>query len=323
MKSTHKTQIFDYNKVEQKQNPMEWWEYFGIHSKSGKIHVNTKRFKKILVLEVAKKFLKEGMLKNRTTSYLIPKQKHRYDYKVNIMRDLLSNLQREWNQEYKVLLNIVKTSKDVYESERFDSITMTSCSEDIDEIEAEALFESFKRQPKYELIIQSLYCQFISKICTEVDRYTLIFITELGYSQKDFSMRDFRSFTDGLKHETKANLINTLKGFNAFNMLHKINNFLKHNTIEAYNGLKKEYPNNVKNVIGNSHYKNGMFAGDWIVLKNGYIDNIFQKLIDFFEDYCSTFLNEDLEESNWNYDDYFKDVFRKIKSFDHYLGVDY
>ena len=136
-------------------------------------------------------------------------------------------------------------------------------------------------------------------------------------------MRDFRAFTDGLKGLKKADLLNNLKGYNAYNLLHKINNFLKHNTIDAYNGLKKEYPKNVcsvENKTAKSQYENGMFAGDWIIIKDGYIDKLFKKLIEFFEDYCNKFLGEDLEESKWNYDDYFKDVYKKVKNLDSYFG---
>ena len=63
-----------------------------------------------------------------------------------------------------------------------------------------------------------------------------------------------------------------------------------------------------------------MFAGDWIIIKDGYIDKLFKKLIEFFENYCNKFLGEDLEESKWNYDDYFKDVYKKVKNLDSYFG---
>ena len=137
-------------------------------------------------------------------------------------------------------------------------------------------------------------------------------------------MRDFRAFTDGLKGEKRADLLNTLKGYNEYNLLHKINNFLKHNTIDAYNGLKKEYPKkvcSVENKTAKKPYENGMFAGDWIIVKEGYIDNLFKKLKEFFEDYCNKFLNEDLEESKWNYDDYFKDVVKEVRDLREYFGL--
>lgn len=64
-------------------------------------------------------------------------------------------------------------------------------------------------------------------------------------------------------------------------MLHKINNFLKHNSIDSYKTLKKMYPNNVasaENKTANIEYENGMFAADWIILKPNYIDEIFGKI---------------------------------------------
>lgn len=321
MKSTHKTQRFDYKKIEQDGNPRSHLEFFGIHRKSGRLHIDTKRFKKILLQDGVQKFLQDGMFKNRTTTYLIPAKVHRHDYKVNIVRDLLSNLQKDWNCEFKPLLTKIETPDEVYDKSRMNMVSMTSCSDDYDEIEVESRLEAIKRIPKYDSVILSLYCQFICKICAEVDRFTLILLKSLGYSQKDFGMRDFRAFTDGLKHQNHANLIEKLSGFNAFDMLHRINNFLKHNTLFSYNELKKKFPENVKSNINGKPYESGMFAGDWIVVKKGYIDRLFQKLNNFFEDYCHTFVGEDLEGSKWNYDDYFRDVFREIIVLSAYYGV--
>ena len=321
MKSTHKTQRFDYKKIEQNGNLRSYLEYFGIHRKRGRLHIDTKQFKKILLRDGAQEFLHDGMFKNRTTAYLIPTKVHKYDYKVNIVRDLLSDLQQDWNSEFKPLLTKIETPKEVYDKSRMNMISMTSCSDDYDDIEVESSLEAFRRLPKYDSVIQSLYCMFFCKICAEVDRFTLILLKSLGYSQKDFGMRDLRAFTDGLKHQSHANLIENLSEFNAFDMLHKINNFLKHNTLYSYNELKRKFPGNVKDKIGGKPYENEMFAGDWIIVKKGYIDKLFRKLNEFFEDYCRTFVGEDLEESKWNYDDYFRDVFRKIKNLNSYYGL--
>ncbi len=324
MKSTHKTQKFDYKKIEQKDNPREYWEYFGFHSKSGRIHIDTKRFKKIMNKDGTTEFLHDGMFKNRTTTYLIPSKVHRYDYKVNLMRDLLFSLQRDWVKEYKPLLSQIKSPNDVYESARLNSIVMTSCADDFDEIEVKSRLAGFKRNRQFRIITQSFYCQFINKICIEVDRFTLLFIKELGYSKKDFGINNFRDFTDKLKGQKRANLINNLKGYSAYDLLHKINNFLKHNTIEAYNKLKEKYPRNVcsvENKTTKSPYENGMFAGDWIIIQDDYIDKLFKELLEFFEDYCEKFLGENLEESEWNYDDYFKKVYNEVKDLNSYFGL--
>ena len=326
MKSTHKTKRFDYRKIEQKDNPRDYWEYFGFHSKSGRLHIDTKRFKKIMNQDRTTEFLYAGMFKNRTTTYLIPSKVRSYDYKVNLMRDLLSSLQRNWNEEFKPLLSQIKSPNDVYENTRLNSVAMTSCADDLDEIEVESKLAGFRRERQYRNITHSLYCQFICKICIEVDRFTLLFIKELGYSKEDFKVGNFSAFTDKLKGLKKAHLINSLKGYNAYNLLHKINNFLKHNTIEAYNQLKEEYPENVhslENKTSKCPYENGMFAGDWIIIKDNYIDMLFKELLDFFEDYCEKFLDEDLEESKWNYDDYFKNVYREVKDLNSYFGLNF
>ena len=89
----------------------------------------------------------------------------------------------------------------------------------------------FKRLPKYNEIINSLYCQFITKISAEVDRYTLIVMTELGYKGTDFDFQSFCKFSDGLLNDKNGTKMKSLSKFNAYNMLHKINNFLKHHSI--------------------------------------------------------------------------------------------
>lgn len=325
MKATHKTQRFNYKKIEDKNNPRDYWEYFGIHSKSGRLHIDTKRFKKIMEQEGTTEFLHNGMFKNRTTTYLMPKKVHKYDYKINLIREPLLLLQKDWNEEFKPLFLQIKKPNEIYENTRLDSIAMTTFADDIDEIEVKSRLASFRRERRYRIITQSLYCQFICKICIEVDRLTLLFIKELGYSKKDFKVGNFSSFTDNLKGLKKANLISNLNGYNSYNLLHRINNFLKHNTSKAYNELKKEYPENVcsiENKTAKSCYENGMFAGDWIIINDGYIDMLFKELLDFFEDYCKIFLDEDLEESKWNYDDYFKYVYRKVRKTGSYFDLD-
>lgn len=88
--------------------------------------------------------------------------------------------------------------------------------------------------------------------------------------------------------------------------------------------MKKYYPANVCNVengTASEEYQNGMFAGDWIVLKENYIDKIFDSLIKFFEDYCKQFVKEDIERANWDYDGYFINAFNEMKYPLQYLGV--
>ena len=118
--------------------------------------------------------------------------------------------------------------------------------------------------------------------------------------------------------------IDKLKKYNAYNLLHKVNNFLKHNSIESYKKLKHFYSNNVRSIengTANIEYENGMFAGDWIILKENYIDTLLDKLVEFFEDYCINYLAENIEDSSWNHDDYFWDALKEMRDPYEYFGI--
>lgn len=200
----------------------------------------------------------------------------------------------------------------------------TSDPDDLDEIGIDAMFGGIRRARKYNEIINSLYCQFISKICTEIDRYTLIVMCELGYKGNDYNFKSFAKFSDGLQKDKNGVKLSGLSKYNAYNLLHKINNFLKHNTISSYNDLKKYYPANVcsvENGTAKEEYQNGMFAGGWIILKENYINDIFDSLTKFFEDFCKQFVKEDIERATWDYDEYFIDAFNQMKYPLQYWGV--
>ena len=79
MKSTHKAQRFDYTKIVTRED----YRYFGIHAVSGRLHIDTKRYIKIMTNDQADCFVPNGLKVNRNTVYFIPRFKHRYDYKYN------------------------------------------------------------------------------------------------------------------------------------------------------------------------------------------------------------------------------------------------
>ena len=265
-----------------------------------------------------------GLFEQRKTVYYEPTKIKRYDYKVNIFRDLLAKLKQDWEQEYKPLLNKVMTPKEVEDSYRLDALSYTSSADDYDEICMDAQMAGFKRGPTYRRVVQSLYCQFIQKIATEVDRFTLIFMVECGWKGTDFTLDSFRSFSDGLLKQKNKVKINTLSKYDTYSLLHKLNNFLKHNSAKAYKTLKKLYPNNVatvENGEAKAPYENGMFAGDWIIVKPNYIDDLLSQLVTFFGDYCRVYLGEDVDKSRWDYDNYFYSAYEQMRVPERYLGL--
>lgn len=329
MKSTHKVVRFDYSKFESKEptwehDVLEQYEFWGFHPKKGRLHIDTKRYKKACESVGITDFLPSGLFEQRNTVYYIPSKVSRYDYKINLFRDLIDGLRNDWNNEYKPLLSKIRNPKEVEDAYRTEALMYTGDSDDYDEIDIEAKIAGLKREPKYVQVIQSLYCQFIQKVATEIDRYTLIFMVECGWKGTDFDTKSFKSFSYGLLNGKEKTCFGDLKRFNAYTLLHKLNNFLKHNSIESYETLKKLYPKNVASVengMASKPYENGMFAGDWIVVKPNYIDDLLGKLIEFFEDYCRAYLSEDPNRSRWDYDGYFYDAYRQMKYPREYLGV--
>ena len=80
--------------------------------------------------------------------------------------------------------------------------------------------------------------------------------------------------------------IKDLDEYDSFNMLRKINNFLKHNSVTAYEKLKKYYPDvvaSVENKTSDIPYENAMFAADWLIIPHDYIEDTIEKLRKFFK----------------------------------------
>lgn len=147
---------------------------------------------------------------------------------------------------------------------------------------------------------------------------------KLGYKGTDYNFNSFVKFSNGLARDGKGIKIRELEEYNAYNLLHKINNFLKHNTISSYLNLKKYYPENVaskENGTANIEYENGMFAGDWIIVKDDYIDDLLKKLRKFFKSYCKGIVKENVDESVWNHDDYIIEALKNLSNPREYYGV--
>lgn len=321
------TTKYDYKKYE----GMDPWsdcfsdepKFFGIHFIDGKMEIDIARYIETCRLFGYDDFLPEE-LKKMKEGYYYPSRKYKDDYMTNIYRDSIDELSNDWRREYKPLFEKIITPNQVKEGSRLDRISQTSCSDDFDEIEVEAMLDGLRRESKYREIVNELYCMFISKICTEVDRISLLAMSKSGYTDTDFSFKQFRAFSEGLLKDGEHFSIEDLKKYNAYNMLHKINNFLKHNSIDSYKTLKKMYPNNVasaENKTANIEYENGMFAADWIILKPNYIDEIFGKIRTFFDDYCEKFYKEDLSKVYWDYEGYFKYAIRQMSYPHEFIGV--
>lgn len=68
----------------------------------------------------------------------------------NIYHDSIDELASDWRTEYKPLFEKIITPSQVKEGYRLDQISYTSCSDDYDEIDVEAMLAGLRREAKYK-----------------------------------------------------------------------------------------------------------------------------------------------------------------------------
>ena len=311
-------EIFDYSK----SNPNDY-EYYGFHLKNGRYHIDTKRLKK---LHCDGYFPEELFTTPRNTHYFVPKHKNYSDYAINIMREQLNRLSSDWNTEYKTVIDKITTPKEVQNNVRLEEIAYTSSPDDLDDIEFDALLAGIRREVKYDEVIKSIHLQYLQKIFTEFFRTILLVIKDRGYENTiDFTYKNFFQHVQSkFNTETKkANPLYMLQHYKYFDVLNKIDNFLKHNTVMAYNSLANnpfEKDEKLKKFLSKfvysekeaGHpYENGMYAGSWVKIKPSFVDEMLNNLQEFANEFCKLMYDEDSKEAYWNSDESLVKILRE------------
>ena len=303
-------EIFDYSKSDPNS-----FEYYGFHLKDGRYHIDTKR---LIKLHCDNLFPADLFTTPRNTHYFIPKYKNRSNYAINVLRDQLNRLIKDWNTEYKAAIDNLVTPKEVMDNVRVNELAHTSSADDIEDAEFNAMLAGAKRQKKYGEVIKSIHLQYIQKIFTELFRTILLVIKERGYSNDmDFTYKSFVFHVqERFNAETKrANPLYKLPHYRYFDILNKIDNFLKHNTVMAYNALannpfeKDEKLKKFQSTFVYSkkeasfEYENGMYAGNWLKIGPEFVNDILSNLQEFAKEFCEMMYGEDPNEAYWNSDE--------------------
>ena len=310
---------YDYSKYPtdegwpQEAEEMEFW---GLHEIDGRIEVDVERYAEACEQTGIKDFMPKELFDNPTVDYYIPTVKERYDYTCNYFQDKINRLINTWNEEYKPVFRKIKTPSEVRDNVRIGMIMETSDMDCIDDIDVEAAMAGVRRIATYERIINEMYCMFLMKVCSEVDRIILSAVSTLGYTDENFDMREFKIFSEGKNGSVK---LWHLKQYKDFDKLHKINNFIKHNSVGAFKTLDK-YCHECVVVREGVEYKNGMYAGDWLNFKESDIDKLLNSIKVFFYDYCKRILGENIDRCYWDNDDYFIDAYHQMMYPADYFG---
>lgn len=290
MKKSSKTIRKDYTKLE---NEYDNRGHYGLFIKSGRVKLDTKRYKKFFKLP-------DNKIEHRKSVYYTPSRIRKYDYLSNIFSDKLLQLKRLWINEFSKAIDIIKTPKQVEDDVRISNLMDGVL--DYDEASMTGLFASIKREKPYRFVIKSIYAQFFQQMMAEINALSLRVMVSQGYKSEDFSKKAFDIFIQG---KQKSNQIQfpDFDNYYIFDRAYLVWNFLKHNSLRSYDELKRKYPEMIYDP--NNNYKNGDLALTVLKIDERYILDCLDNLHKFFDEVCERGFDENIKDAKWDYDDYF------------------
>lgn len=307
MKKSSKTIRKDYTKLE---NEYDNRGHYGLFIKSGRVKLDTKRYKKFFKLP-------DNKIEHRKSVYYTPSRIRKYDYLSNIFSDKLLQLKRLWINEFSKAIDIIKTPKQIEDDVR--TVNLMDGVLDYDEANMSGMLANIRRQKPYKFVIKSIYAQFFQQMMAEINALSLRVMVSQGYKSEDFSKKAFDIFIQG---KQKSNQIQfpDFDNYYIFDRAYLVWNFLKHNSLRSYDELKRKYPEMIYDP--NNNYKNGDLALTVLKIDERYILDCLENLHKFFDEVCERGFDENVKDAKWDYDDYFiKQVDLEIEGITNPLGL--
>lgn len=307
MKKSSKTIRKDYTKLE---NEYDNRGHYGLFIKSGRVKLDTKRYKKFFKLP-------DNKIEHRKSVYYTPSRIRKYDYLSNIFIDKLLQLKRLWINEFSKAIDIIKTPKQVEDDVR--TVNLMDGVLDYDEANMSGMLANIRRQKPYKFVIKSIYAQFFQQMMAEINALSLRVMVSQGYKSEDFSKKAFDIFIQG---KQKSNQIQfpDFDNYYIFDRAYLVWNFLKHNSLRSYDELKRKYPEMIYD--SNNNYKNGDLALTVLKIDERYILDCLENLHKFFDEVCERGFDENIKDAKWDYDNYFiEQVDLEIEAITNPLGL--
>lgn len=278
--------------------------YYGVFiSKTGdkkRIKIDVKRYDKKIGL--SEKQL--AMMKERRTHYYFPSKKQRKDYNCNLIIPLIEDILKEWEKDYRPLIE--KEIKAIHAKEYTpgDDDLFTSSIIDHEEACANAFIKNMraeaKAQEKRIKLYMSLYAQFFHQMTSKIEAMTVKILYKNGFSGKRFKRDNLYNF----KNKT-AKQIKGLEGFKEYDKMYLIWHFIKHNSLSTYNKLKENYSEVLAKLKSGAKYEAGDMAYWYVDFNSELITNILKGVIVFFRNYCELVFKENYDRAQWDYEEYF------------------
>lgn len=307
MKKSSKTIRKDYTKLE---NEYDNRGHYGLFIKSGRVKLDTKRYKKFFKLP-------DNKIEHRKSVYYTPSRIRKYDYLSNIFSDKLLQLKRLWINEFSKAIDIIKKPKQVEDDVR--TVNLMDGVLDYDEANMSGMLANIRRQKPYKFVIKSIYAQFFQQMMAEINALSLRVMVSQGYKSEDFSKKAFDIFIQG---KQKSNQIQfpDFDNYYIFDRAYLVWNFLKHNSQRSYDELKRKYPEMIYDP--NNNYKNGDLALTVLKIDERYILDCLDNLHKFFDEVCERGFDENIKDAKWDYDNYFiEQVDLEIEAITNPLGL--
>lgn len=271
-------------------------KYYGLHRDGKRVKIDVKRMKKLDVLDIPCSVLNSASSIPRNTVYFLPRKVHRQDYIVNQFRDKLIELKDNWH-EFETAFSHIPSPETVADNIRTEQLLMGYC--EIEEASILGIIAGAKRSIVYQKLWISQCAQFIHQMATELDALMLRKCVYLGYSRKDVTRGSMHDYLNGsMRGKAK---IEDLAGYETYTKFFTIWNMLKHNSEDLFNKIQKNYPD----MLLTNTYRNGEMSQYYLKIGKDYIERMLDSLLEFYESLCSVFFEEDVNQAEWNYDDYF------------------
>ena len=280
--------------------------YYGVYidKKRGhcKIKIDVKRYCKMIGLSDAQ--LK--VVKNRKTHYFMPAKKEWSDYNCNQLVSLVCEIKSEWDNRYVLIIEDVIDSVKLKKSISADNDLFLCGILDYDEAAAASAMHNFRIEKQEQRIKTELYMnlnaqifhQMVSKITAKI--YSVLISN--GFERKQFNRNDLYNFKGNDPSEVQK-----LRGFDSYEKMYLIWNFIKHNSVKSFEALKSKYSQVLLQTNNKIVYQAGDLAYQHIAFSKEMVDDILLGVGEFFKNYCQLTFGEDYQRAQWDYEKYFLD----------------
>lgn len=280
--------------------------YYGVYidKKRGhcKIKIDVKRYCKMLGLSDAQ--LK--VVKNRKTHYFMPAKKEWSDYNCNQLVSLVCEIKSEWDNRYVLIIEDVIDSVKLKKSIPADNDLFLCGILDYDEAAAASAMHNFRIEKQEQRIKTELYmnlnAQFFHQMVSKITAKIYSVLISNGFERKQFNRYDLYDFKSNDPSEVQK-----LRGFDSYEKMYLIWNFIKHNSVKSFEALKSKYSQVLLQTNNKIVYRAGDLAYQHIAFSKEMVDDILLGVGEFFKNYCQLTFGEDYQRAQWDYEKYFLD----------------